>query len=348
MILYKLDANKSLQEWSIMADFTFGLLTIQYGKCGGKMQTQSEHVELNQSGRNIRDQVQLRYNSRVAKQFAKGYRMTKEEAIQFANLNELNFKKPMLAKQLDKVKHPDLTGAVLQRKLDGNRLLITKQNGVLHAYSRNGKIIETLDHILDDIPDSLPEGTTLDGEVYVHGMALKDINSRIKKLQPETAELNYHIYDVISSDSFVPRYRRLFNYDYGNSIIIEPYWDANEDVSLLFKTAREQGYEGLMLRLDNCGYEVGKRSSNLLKIKERHDAEYPVVGIEVAKNETAVLVLALNEETTFKCVAPGTIYEKQQIASNPQDYIGLFVTVSYAYLTDYGVPFHPVAERFRD
>jgi len=45
----------------------------------------------------------------------------------------------------------------------------------------------------------------------------------------------------------------------------------------------ERGWEGIMLR-KNCGYE-GKRTKNLVKVKEFHDDEYEVVGWDLDTHE---------------------------------------------------------------
>lgn len=349
--LYKKTATGAIQIWRIGVLLDRHALQINYGQLNGKLQEQIEVVSINKSGRSISEQIKSRALSRISKQRAKGYRNTIEEANKYENQNELNLFKPMLAQQFNKQKSVNTDGAILQRKLDGNRMLVTKQNGKLLAYTRNGKPIETLDHIMEQM-DWLKENQTVDGEVYVHGMDLKDINSRIKRRQEGTLDLNYHIYDYIEGRSFKDR----FNDDHfvpsskHLNIYMEPYWYyKSEDLTKqLFNRVRQQGYEGLMMRLDNQGYQPGKRSKGLLKIKFRYDAEYPVIDIERSDKGTVVLTMRLPNGKTVNGVAPGTVGEKSHVLDNPDFYIGKLCTCSFAYLTEYGIPFHLTCDSWRD
>jgi len=350
--LYKKTATGAIQVWSISAMIDSARVIIHYGQLNGKMQERIEQVELNKSGRTIREQMVLRIKSRISKQRAKGYRENIEEAHKYENQNDLNLFRPMLAQQFNKQNSVDTKGAVLQRKLDGNRMLVTRQNGGLLAYTRNGKPIDTLDHIMEQM-DWLKEGQTVDGEVYIHGMELKDINSRIKRKQDATRDLNYHVYDIVEDRPFVERFVDITRYTQAQSdskpnIIIEPYWyqKNKHETSKLFNTVRQQGYEGLMMRLDGQGYQAGKRSKGLLKIKYRYDAEYEVIDIHTGKDGSAVLTMRLPNGKTVDGVAPGTKLDKQHVADFPDQYIGGMVTCSFAYLTEYGIPFHLTCDRW--
>jgi ATP-dependent DNA ligase len=107
------------------------------------------------------------------------------------------------------------------------------------------------------------------------------------------------------------------------------------------------GYEGLILRHGNYGYEAGKRSSSLVKVKKCMDEEFLVVNIEPSKDGWAILVCHL-DNGTFKVPAPGTMENKMQIYKNRHDYIGRFITVEFFEWTDGKVPFHPRATNWRD
>jgi len=307
--LYQTDNKNQMRIWTIWSEgFT---IIIEHGTFRGKQQRTEEVIMVGKAARSIDEQIESRISSRVNKQLAKGYRYSANEASKSKGQNELNLFKPMLAQQFNKQKKVDTTGAVLQRKLDGNRMLVTMTNGELLAYTRNGKSIDTLGHILEQL-DWLTEGQTIDGEVYKHGMELKDIRGGVAKKQASTAKLNYHIYDCV----------------------------ADEQTEILFNDVRRKGYEGLMMRLDGQGYEAGKRSKGLLKIKYRYDAEYEVIDIRAGKDGSAVLTMRLPNGKTVDGVAPGTKLDKQHVADFPDQYIGGMVTCSFAYLTEFGIPFH--------
>ena len=57
-------------------------------------------------------------------------------------------------------------------------------------------------------------------------------------------------------------------------------------LSELISDADKNGYEGIMLRKD-CGYQ-GKRTKNLLKCKQFHDAEYKVIDLDFDTNRVIV------------------------------------------------------------
>ena len=344
--LYQIDNKKQLREWVICSDANN--IIIEHGLQGGRMTKQVESISVGLGGRSLSEQLYSRMNSRVNKQLAKGYRYTIDDAEKYVGQNEMNFFKPMLAQQFDKQSRVNTDGAVIQRKLDGNRMLVTKSNGKIVCYTRNGKPITTLGHITTQL-GWLEEGQTIDGEVYVHGMPLKDINSRIRKKQDGTLDLNYHIYDTVEDMPFTERYSTILGEGSSENIVVEPYWTYMDKgaIKALFDEVRKDGYEGLMMRLDNTGYQTGKRSKGLLKIKYRYDAEFLVVDIEKAKDGTAILVMKLPNGKTVKGVAPGSRLEKINVAENPWIYIGNECTCSYAYMTEYGIPFHLTCDRWR-
>ena len=352
--LYQVDNKGQLREWSIWHEFAYdyAYILIQHGLKNGLKQTDREDIHEGKAGRTLMQQVESRVSSRINKQLAKGYRHTIGEAEANKGKNELNLFKPMLAQQINKQKSYETDGAVLQRKLDGNRMLATKQNGEILAYTRNGKPIETLGHITEQL-GWLEEGMTVDGEVYTHGMALKDINSNMRREQATTKDLKYHIYDVVADDSFKTRFEVVTNtYNtHGplSAINIEPFWyykDKTETANL-FNEARREGYEGLILRPDNFGYAPGKRSKGLLKIKYRYDGEYKVIGIERGKYDYGILILELPDGKVVRGMAPGARLEKLHVGMNPDLYIGKMCTCSYAYLTAFGIPFHLTCDRWR-
>jgi len=343
LTLYKVDNLNKLRIWEICT--IENGLEISHGPDDGGRIYHTEYITKGLASRSLEQQVESRYSSRVNKQLDRGYRYTEEEARAHVSLNSLNLHHPMLAQKYDSKKSVNTHGAKVQPKLDGNRLLVTRSNGELHMYTRNGKTVDTLTHLVDGL-DALEEGMTIDGEIYIHGMPLKDINSLIRKKQSKTADLEYHVYDLIESDVFAVRSAMLQGMQLGDSIVKVPTWEYNPSTfKLELDHYRDKGYEGLMLRLSGYGYHTGKRSKSLLKVKVRHDAEYEVIGVELTKEDLGKFVFSLPDGSTFTSVAPGTRSAKRHVADNPDEYIGKVYTVSFAYLTAFGKPFHAVVER---
>jgi ATP-dependent DNA ligase len=237
-----------------------------------------------------------------------------------------------------------------QYKYNGHRCLITRQGDELIAYSRNGKPINTVSHIFEGM--DIPEGTTLDGELYIHGKPLQTISSIVRRIQPANKDLKYIVYDQISTLTFSNRFNSLLSYEFGASIIPAPttsggYFNELASNSYL-KGVQSEGYEGLMFRNNDRPYEPGKRSSQLLKVKMRLDMEVVVGRISPSKDGWAILHCSTPTGKSVSVTAPGTMEQKYEIYENAHLYIGRMLTIEFAEYTKDGVPFHPVAIAFRE
>jgi DNA ligase 1 len=321
---------------------------------GGAEKQNAEEVEINHSGRGLQDQIELQMRSRLSRMLDRGYKSTREEALNGAT-NQLGLINPMLAQPLTKIATPYLSAeepGYMQIKYDGHRCLVTRYEGKLFAYTRKGKEIKTMGHILQVLDSVIPEDTTLDGELYIHGLPLQTISSIIKRDQVACKDLCYHVYDIVDPEPFAIRWKRARSY-------IDPvakpsvYCVPTDVVTSLagvyehFRRSRATKHEGSMLRLSTRGYEDGKRSDQLIKVKERDDEDFEVVDVVPGKHQVGILVLRLNDRAaTFDCLAPGSVPQKQEILANKHKYIGRKVTVAFAHKTNDGVPFHGVALRF--
>lgn len=345
--LYQEDARGKMRIWSIHNEGN--TIIIEHGELGGALQRKNEVVRVGLATRTIEEQVNSRIRSRINKQYDRGYKDTIEGAKSLKGTNSLNLFKPMLAKPLDKVRSIDYYRAYTQYKYDGHRCLITKQNGEMLAYSRQGKLITSISHILDEI--DLHEGMTLDGELYCHGVALQTIGSWIKREQEATRNLMYCAYDSVAEVPFAERLRRVqASLAFAKNALVAPTAAAGDDldVHMFFSEAKAKGYEGAILRWGEEGYEVGKRSKHLVKVKSVIDDEFQIIDIERARDGWAVLVCKTQENKVFKVNAPGGYDEKFEVWRKRDSYIGKYVTVEFSNLTKDKVPFHPVAIRFRE
>lgn len=344
--LFKIDANGSVRSWSINSDRN--IITIIYGNLGGIMQTETEDVQVNQSGRSLVEQVNLRVDSRVNKQLDKGYKYTVEEARQTIGMNASNLLRPMLAKKFIDVKNIDFKNAWVQSKFNGHRCMIHMTEDGPIAYSRNGKPITSVDHILAEV--DIPVGTTLDGELYIHGVPLQQLSSIIRRNQVNSGKLNYICYDVVKPEIYAKRIDWLCNnilsshVHVAESIIYRPSMNLND----IMAERILDGYEGLMLRQGTNGYEPGKRSSQLLKLKQTSDAEFKIVDIQPSKDGWGILECEISPGKTFKVSAPGTMENKHDFYINSHKYIGKMMSVEFFEITDGGIPFHPVAVGLRE
>ncbi|MCP4814767.1 MAG: hypothetical protein GY888_19845, partial [Planctomycetaceae bacterium] len=218
------------------------------------------------------EQAVLEMESKIRAKLDKGYVRSIEEAKAPAT-NSLGLEKPMLATPIEKVKPEkiDWSTACVQPKLDGHRALY--KDGVL--YSRQGKVLEHMDHIIMAIHQSGLGTFHLDGELYLHGVPLQDLSRRVKKFRGvETLEVEYHIYDVVWDLPFMERIgilaERKQDWPWDNVLqaVQTDQLYSMEEAMDYHTMYRRGGYEGTMLRFGNDGYGTDKRSRTLLKIKE--------------------------------------------------------------------------------
>lgn len=320
----------------------------------GAETTHHKKISVNQSGRSLGEQIALEMDSRASRMCDKGYKFSREEALQGAT-NQLGLINPMLAKPLKDIKSFVWDKCFVQPKFDGHRCLITNQHGSVFAYSRKGKLIDNVDHLLLAVADWLPEGWTMDGELYIHGRPLQEIASIVKQAgHPQRGDLCFHWYDLHLREVFDVRwnvisklYQQHVTDDRLQLTDTHPVTSL-EELQQFFELYRMQGYEGAMLRRSIRGYEPNKRSDQLIKVKEREDCEVTVVGIHPSKDNWAICRVRLDNGKEFYISAPGSIPQKEEVLRNASSYIGRRLTVEYATLTNEGIPFHSVAMRWRE
>lgn len=306
------------------------------------------------------EQAQLELDSRTNKQKDKGYVERQEDASK-PSTNTLGFAKPMLAQPLDKVDPAkiDWDNAWAQKKLDGHRAMW--KDGVL--YSRQGKVID-LPHVVEAIQAAGIDHLHLDGELYLHGKTLQEISSLVKRRQEGTEGLVYHVYDVVGDEPWQRRINPAVEAFYhwggqlpGLQMLRCRRVPTFEELQAYHEENLAAGYEGTMLRWGNAGYQDGKRSKHLLKLKQfQCDSEFKITGFRrgvpyvTSKGtfEVPVWVCDAGNGKTFTCTAQGDMYEKHALWESAEEHVGKQLTVKYHYLSASGIPQLPVALRFRE
>jgi len=200
-------------------------------------------------------------------------------------------KKPMLAYPVsDKPINYD-NKISMQPKLDGVRCVI-QYDGKVKAYSRTGKEWKNIDHILFNLEPwfKLNPYVILDGELYNHGLKddFEKIISLVRKTKPtdidmlESADMvQFHCYDIIDEKlpfdqriEFVTESLMLL----GNSIhTVDTVQIPNQfEAEEMHEVNMNSGFEGSILRTNDT--YACKRSHNLRKFKDFHDAEANITG----------------------------------------------------------------------
>lgn len=299
---------------------------------------------------------------------------------------------PMLCKTLEDNKPFEKGSYFGQWKINGERCIITAtlEQGLfelvkLHYRSREGvdwtDKLSYLDDILlpcipqDIIDMMIEEGVGLDGELYLPGYGINEINSFIKNTElPQHYKLQFWLYDIcIENMSALKRQEILYRYfnryfaiktikskedhlNNTNRLILlanDVVLDINEAI-LRRDTYISLGFEGLVIRRKDAEYQFGgRRNNSMLKFKKKLDGLFTIIDIVPEGRKRAnlgkfVLKNDINEET-FECTynAPHSVQE--EILINREKYIGKNVLVEYRERAGVKqVPFHAKAIKINE
>lgn len=290
---------------------------------------------------------------------------------------------PMLCKTLEDNKPFTKNEYFGEYKIDGERCLITayKDNGLfdniyLKYHSRHGidwtdKLSYLDEFLIPIIPNyflnmMIEEGIALDGELYLPGYGINEINSFIKNTElPQHYKLQFWCYDLaIDSMPAIDRYTTLetaFNtkvYDFQSKnghlnnkerFILLPSFNnihCIEDAIRQRDYFIDLGFEGLVIRDTKADYQFGgKRNNSMLKFKRIEDGKFLIVDIvpEGIKRKNLPKFICRNDinDELFEC----TINKKQDVQEeyliNKDKYIGKYMKVEYRARSGVKqVPFH--------
>lgn len=174
---------------------------------------------------------------------------------------------------------------LISRKLDGVRCItVIKDQHDIQFYSRQGKPFHVLENLKLELSKNYTSPMVLDGEIAVMNTetGIEDFQGIMKMIRKKNYTIEnprYFIFDVLTLDEFyneksdICLSERLKRY---SGIVIEQV--PLDQLNLMNERVLAEGWEGLMLRR-NVGYQ-GKRSRDILKLKQFFTEEYTVVSIE--------------------------------------------------------------------
>ena len=285
---------------------------------------------------------------------------------------------PMLCKTLED-NRPFEKGSYLgQWKINGERCIITAtverdlfELVKLHYRSREGvdwtsKLSYLDDILLPCIPQEIlnmmiEEGVGLDGELYLPGYGINEINSFIKNTElPQHYKLQFWLYDIcIENMSAINRQsllRKNFSKYAINSVfntkgcvftkedhlnntnrLVLLDNDTVDNINMAIELRDKYislGFEGLVIREKNSEYQFGgRRNNSMLKFKKKLDGLFTIIDIIPEGRKRAnlgkfVLKNDINEET-FECSYNATHEKQEEILVNKNNYIGKNALVEY-------------------
>jgi len=275
-------------------------------------------------------------------------------------------KKPMLAYPVS-AKPIDYSKPVfIQPKLDGVRCVVQYDAGVVTAYSRTGKEWKNIEHIklnLYRFFNKYPN-VVLDGELYNHDLRddFGKIISLVRKQKPtaedrlEALELTqFHCYDII--DEEMPFHLRI---DFVNEallllgssihIVDTEQVEHEEHAKSVHQENLKYGYEGSIVRTNDT--YACKRSHNLRKFKDFHDAEATLTGWVEGKGKrigTIGKFTAVDSEgNTFGMPVMDKFKILQANFETMKDWVGQEATFTYFERTKANSYRHPLFKALRN
>ena len=291
---------------------------------------------------------------------------------------------PMLAKVLEDNKPFEKYGTMLgQWKIDGLRCIIgaTDKSGdifnpiTLTYHSRTGEDWTTkmcwMDEILlpkiskELLDMMIEEGACLDGELYLPGYSVNDINSFVKNTQlAQHYKLQYWCYDICC-ENMSAEARRNFRFDnikYNHSnfeihskeehlnnkeqLILLQSWDVESitDATELRNEFIDYGFEGLILRNPFAEYQFGKRNQAMFKFKKVDDGKFVIVDIKSEhKRSDLPLFVCHNDinDELFECSINKPQDIQRYILIHKDKFIGKYMTIEFRARSGVNqLPFH--------
>lgn len=288
---------------------------------------------------------------------------------------------PMLAKVLEDNKPFEKYGTMLgQWKIDGLRCIIGAEKGIdlfnpinLTYHSRTGEDWTAKMSWMDDIllpkiskellDMMIEEGACLDGELYLPGYSVNDINSFVKNTQlVQHYKLQYWCYDICCENMSADKRNdyRFDNIDMPVRMFLnkEEHLNCTNQFNILPTVVVHNiqhsmqlrdnyismGFEGLILRNPSAEYQFGKRNQAMFKFKKVDDGKFIIVDIKTEQKRSDLPLFVLRNDindSLFECSINKPHEEQRAILYNKDNYIGKYAHVEFRARSGVNnLPFH--------
>lgn len=355
------------------------------GQFGGKITTQPEIIiEKGKVKRSALQQAELQYNALIKTATDKGYKKftsltkTKWEEVTNIELNEIvpslktdatGALKPQLAKSSNDCAISVFDKPMfVSRKIDGIRCLMRyneEEDCILTSSRGGGEFDVSTTAIREDeqLLNLFRKNPTLilDGELYVHGWSLQRISGtcRLKTWEERCNALEYWVFDYVDTEKsfnnrldFLTDIKIDFESGEGNKKVkvleheLAEGWDKYK---YLHNKYVSEGYEGLVARKPNAVYGCGKRSSDWIKLKDRLESEFEIVGIEEGlRPEDMCFRLVTEDGKEFKAKPVGSRELREEYLQSWEELVGKKASVTFFIWSKDLIPQQPVLKCIRD
>lgn len=390
--LYRRNNNGVPTVWWAELDSGTNSITVSYGLVRGNIRKEVYAVTQKDGNK----ELESRYNEKIKQ----GYQYLNEicdmqdrppvedenslELFNFLNTylpkdlsnGNSNLLLPMLAKTYNGNVWKKVSCMYGQYKINGLRCIITAytQNDMfkpirLRFQSREGIIWNTLenlsDYLLSIIPaniirDMIDGYVALDGEIYLPGYTINQINHFVKDANcVENKLLQFWCYDIMMEGNQANR--NMYRYHikkptsfnsikehYNNKerlIILHNKYITNDNEAI---DARNHfinlGFEGLILRNAKTDYQYGRRRANYMeKFKDAAEGDFIILDIYKEKKRDLPILLCKNDINNEKFETRLSVSHivQQEVLFDSQSYIGRTVHIEYGERSGVArVPFH--------
>lgn len=284
---------------------------------------------------------------------------------------------PMLAKTYTGNVWKKTSCMLGQWKINGLRCFITAYKGDtifnpvrLKFQSREGIVWNTLttleDYLFDSlsadiIQNMLDDNWALDGEIYLPGYSVNEINHFVKDPNDiHNKLLQFWCYDIAIPEMvqhkrdkirldikpftvFDSKDKHLNNKK--QLVILPTYHICNDADAYAWRDKFiDLGFEGLILRNPDVDYQYGRRRVGYMeKFKAKTDGKFEIVDIQPERKRNLPIITCRNDinDSTFETRFSMPHDKQEYILNHKEDYIGKFVFISYGERSGVEkVPFH--------
>lgn len=243
---------------------------------------------------------------------------------------------------------------LVQPKLDGERCRALVSGSAVTLLSSRPTVIESVPHINEALKKLNLGPVELDGELYCHGMSFEEIYSRVSRttnFHKDFISIQYHVFDVISSNFQLERFVTLeklfdqvpYTLEKTNSTIqlVDTTILANNLDLLMsvFDNFIQAGFEGFVVRHPFNSY-IRRRSTGLMKFKPKKTDVYRIIGTQEEidkdgrpKGALGALILESEGGEKFSVGTGLTREERVTLWQRREKVVGLYAEIKYQHTT---------------